>query len=654
MNKKRNIKQIIVYYVTLISVTLGVILTVLMFVTGLYSTKTVLLDSLQITAKISSQNVSSNLHLLADRMDALAREDVLTSQTTSDDAKKQLMDQWKERIEFVWIAAFDTAGNKLYGDDIAPASIADMEYYQHLSDTNNITIGEPYYDNDIWQLSVGIPVYDAEGNSDTYLVGSYKYDVLNDVLSNINIGNGGFAYIVDEEGNIVANKDISSMEKQANLYEMYSSRGNKKIFDAMLDFQSDAVSAFLGWKQCYIAYSPVAGTNWTLMIAAPGIDFMGILFWAMAISVVVIVILQVAARKLIVKVADKISNSLSLASDRLSLLSAGDLKEEVEFTDSNVEAEVLTTALSKTVNSLAGYIDDITEYLGQISQGDYSGEVQDHFNGDFVAIKEALSSITESLNSMMHQINEASLAVNRNSSETSDYARKLHDGSVDQTAALERLNSKITEITQKIDAIDANANRVKQSAVVAEERVEAGKKQMDDMLSTMDSIHADMQEIITISQLIEEISSQTSLLALNATIEAARAGETGKGFAVVAQQISVLADQTADALQKTGEIIEKAGLSIEQGMKTAQDTAESFQSVKRATADFTNISDSMTQITVEQKQAIEMVTDEVQTVLGIADTNLGLAVETDETASLSLKQAETLEQIVSSVKLKEE
>lgn len=654
MNKKRNIKQIIVYYVSLISILLGVILTILMFVTGLYSTSSVLHDSLQITAKISSQNVSSNLHLLADRMDALAREDILTDPTTSDEARKQLMDQWEERIEFVWIAAFDTAGNRLYGDESAPSSIADRQYYQYLKDTNNLTIGAPFHDHDIWQLSVGTPIQNSEGNTDAYLVGSYKYDVLNDVLSNINIGDGGLAYIVDEKGNIVADKDISSMEKQENLYDQYSSRRNKKIFDAMLDFQSDAVSVFLNWKQYYIAYSPVAGTNWTLMIAAPGIDFMGILFWAMVIGLVVILVLQIAARKLIVKIADKISHSLSMAADRLALLSAGNLKDEVVLADNNVEAEILTTALSKTVSSLAGYIDCITDYLGQLSQGDYSGEVKDHFTGDFVAIREALSSITESLNSTMHQINEASLAVSKNSSETCDYAKKLHDGSVDQTAALERLGSKITEITQKIDAIDANANRVKQSAMVAEERVEAGKKQMDDMLATMDSIHSDMQEIITISQLIEEISSQTSLLALNATIEAARAGETGKGFAVVAQQISVLADQTADALQKTGEIIGKAGLSIEQGMQTAQDTAESFQSVKRATADFTDISDSMTQITVEQKQAIEMVSDEVHTVLEIADTNLGLAVETDETATLSLKQAETLEQIVSSVKLKEE
>lgn len=654
MKKKRNIKQIIVFYVTFISVFLGVVLTILMVVTGLYSTASVLHDSLQITARISSQNVSSNLHLLADRMDAIAQEDALRDQNVSEEAKNQEMDIWEERVEFVWIAAFDKAGNKLYGDDAAPSSIADQSFYQDLADTDNITIGKPYVQDEVWQLSVGIPIRDQEGSSHTYLVGSYKYDVLNDVLSNINIGDGGLAYIVDEKGNIVANKDLSRMGKQENLYKLYTSKHNQKVFDSMLDFQIDAVSTFLNMKQYYIAYSPVAGTNWTLMIAAPGIDFMGILFWAMLIGIVLIVVLQIGTRKLIINIADKISHSLSLATERLSSLSSGNLREEVVLADNNVEAEILTTALSKTVTSLAAYIDHITEYLGQLSQGDYSGEVQDYFDGDFVAIKEALSSITISLNQTMHQISQASVAVSSNSSETSDYAKKLHDGSMEQTAALERLNTKIVEISQKIDDIDSNANRVKQSAVVAEERVEAGKKQMDDMLTTMDSIHSDMQEIITISQLIEEISSQTSLLALNATIEAARAGETGKGFAVVAQQISILADQTAEALQKTGEIIEKAGHSIEQGMKTARDTAESFQSVKKATSDFTDISDSMAQITVEQKQAIDMVSEEVHTVLEIADTNLGLAEETDETASLSLKQAETLEQIVSAVKLREE
>lgn len=650
--QKHSIGQIIIRYVTRMSILLGVILVILMIASSLVSTSSVLRDSLRVTARISAQNISSNIHLLTDRMDNMAQKPEWSDAGMTEADMQQLIDQCEERVEFVWIAAYDTAGGKLYGDSEAPASIAGRDYYEYLVVTQNLSVGVPVCYDGLWQLCVGIPILNKDGEMLFYLIGSYKYDMLNDVLSNINIGRKGNAYILDSQGNIIADKDMAAMASARNLYDMYPSAGNSRAFDAMLDFRTDVDSLFLKGVQYYAAYSPIAGTNWTLMIAAPGSDFMGALLWSVVISILVIVALQIVTAKRTVRIADQISGSLLHATDRLALLAAGNLKEEVVFADSNQEAEALTTALSRTVTSLAVYIDSITEYLGLLSGGDYSRAVEGNFDGDFAAIQEAMVLIADSLNETMNRIQQASEAVRNNSSETTVFAGKLYDGSMEQSAALKRLTGKMDLITDKTTEIDNNAQRVKESADRARVRVDEGQRQMEDMLGTMDSIHRDMQEIITISQLIEDISSQTSLLSLNASIEAARAGEAGKGFAVVAQEIGKLAHQTASALEKTGEIIGKASASIDQGMRTAQDTAESFRNVNQATSEFMEISDNLIQITLLQKEAIQTASQEVQTVLSIADTNQQFAKETDETAAVSLQQVEALEQIVSTVKLR--
>ena len=651
MQKFKKIKGKIISYVMCVAILLTILVTAIMAFGTIRSTNSVLLDNMQITARIASQSISSNLHLLTERMYNLSTEPLFLTPSETNTEKEARLTEAKLQIEFVWLSAYDLSGQKLYGDSIAPSSISDTQYYSYLTQTGNLVIGEPYYSNDILQLCVGAPL--KENNEVVgYLIGSYKYDLLNDALSMLILGNTGSASILNQNGKIIGDRNLNNIAKGQTIYALYPDN-NESIYKKILSFQTGSSIIKLNNRNHYIGYAPIPGTNWALFIYAPQKEFMDTVYFSIALSIVLTLLLLIIASAIIIPLANRISTSLSLATKRLQELADGDLTTVVIQSTANDETTILTTALSKTITSLNSYIHSIETCLGGLSSGDYTIHVPDNFHGDFSSIKDSLSNITESLNHTMLQVNQSSKEVNQNSIDVSGYAKKLHSGALHQDSLLNELNENMANMTASIEQNKDNVSHIETCSKNASEKASLGNNYMNHMLQTMEQIHSAVQEISKISLMIESISRKTNLLSLNASIEAASAGEFGRGFAVVASEIGVLSRQTSDALQQSGDIIKDSSDIIQKGLEIAQQTAQAFSEIQAVTEQYFELSTKLSNTVKTQTTTVEEVNNQLSSLKTIADENRDLAEKTDKMADSFLTQSENLKDFVEKVKIKE-
>lgn len=639
MKKQKNLKQKIIFYVMSVALLVTVLITTIMSVGSIRSTNNVLLDNMQITARTASQNIMSNLHLLTERMYNFSTETVFLNDMISETKKQKRFDAIKNQIEFLWLSAYDTDGKKLYGDTTSPKSITNTKYFSKMTETENLVIGEPYYNNTLLQLCVGAPLKNKDGEIKGYLVGSYKYDLIDDVLSQLVLGNTGSACILNEDGDIIGDRNKQNIIEKKNIYKLYPSSANASLFKKITSYQIGSAEMKLGSKHCYTGYSPIPGTNWELFLRVPKNEFMDTVYMSVIVSILLSIALIIAAGAVIIPVARKISNPLSAATKRLQALADGNLTKEVLLSDSNDETKILTDALAKTIASLKSYIQDIETSLSALSDGDFTIDIPNTFRGDFSSIRNSLDNITDSLNRTMQQMSKSSV-------EVSECAKQLLDGSKQQNDLLHSMEENMAAITSSIEKNKEHVLQIEQCAEMANQKTALGGSYMQNMLDSMSQIHKTVDEISNISLMMESISRETNLLSLNAAIEASRAGEAGRGFAVVANEIGSLSKQTTDALLESSNLISRSAEAIRAGLETAGQTADTFREIADLTTQYYTISNQLSDTVKDQTDAVAYAEKRLISLQEIADKN-------DEMAAESLSQAKTLRNFVAQVKIKQ-
>ncbi|MEA4898917.1 MAG: methyl-accepting chemotaxis protein [Christensenellaceae bacterium] len=584
-----------------------------------------LLDMARQEAKYIKARVEGRL----DYISALAKNPILLDPDLTFEQKTAFFEAEAQKTGYLAFAFADKEGNAtVFNSKHETTNIASREYFQTAL-KGQAAVSDVIVSSATNQLVMifAAPVY-QQGEIVGVIYGRRDGNTLSEIVCEVSYKQTGSAFVVNDKGVTVGHKNTDLVLAQDNNIEnMKADESLRELGELTRKMISRSMGigeyTYKGVAKI-VGYAPVEGTPWVVAFAAERDDILTsarllqntlitIAGIAVAVGALITYLVSVGIARPIKKVTVA---AQEMAKGRFDVTLSVKSKDEVGR---------LAQAFNLTLVRLTdyqGYIDEISEALSNIAQGNLKVSLKKEYVGQFEKLKDNLETLVDGLSATLIKIHQAAEQVSTGSDQVSSGAQALASGSTEQAASIEELTASVEKIAEQATM---NAAIVRGSAKGGEA---ADGRHIEQLQRSMTDIDTVFRQVAGIAKVIEDIAFQTNILALNAAIEAARAGEAGKGFAVVAGEVRSLAAKSGEAAKQTATLIQSSAATVTKGTAITAQVVDNFSQIEQGSA--------------QQESAIHEIKQGLAQISSIVQANAATAEENSATSEEMSAQAASL------------